>query len=356
MPKAEVFGNKFFEVAFGILLILCILFMTLKIQPILSLILEFVTTLLYPTLIAIVLYYILRPLRDFLVSQRVPKILAIVIIFLMIYVFISAIIIFIWPPISHQIAEFSSTPKEKLSAIENKTLDIMNIFNITSITREQLRETVSYYLHSLFQLISENLLFTIGSIAKIASYFIITPFILYYLLKEDKNMSPNIVSVAPTGYKKDFRSILRDIDSTLSIYISGQVLIALIVASLILVGYLIIGLNYAFLLAMVTFFFNLIPFGGPIIATVPAMFIGLADSPVMALKVLAVVLIVHLLDLNLISPRIVGQRLNIHPITVIFLLAASLSVFGILGMFLVTPLYSVLKVIFNDLYENRVEE
>jgi predicted PurR-regulated permease PerM len=57
-----------------------------------------------------------------------------------------------------------------------------------------------------------------------------------------------------------------------------------------------------------------------------------------------------LLDLNLISPRIVGQRLNIHPVTVILLLVASLSVFGLVSLFIITPLYAVLKVLIQDYY------
>jgi len=140
------------------------------------------------------------------------------------------------------------------------------------------------------------------------------------------------------------------VDEILSVYISGQVLIAFIVGLLIFIGYWAIGLNYAFLLALLAFVFNLIPFCGPFISTIPALFIGLADSPLMAIKVIAVVLMVHLLDLNLISPRIVGQRLNIHPVTVILLLVASLSVFGLVSLFIITPLYAVLKVLIQDYY------
>lgn len=351
------YKSNFFKITTGTILLLTILYLVILLKPIFNVVLEFITTLLYPIIISVVLYYILRPLRQFL-EKRIPRIISILIIFLIIYICISFVIIFIWPYISQQIAEFSATPKEKIKELENKTVDFMNLFNIFSISHEQLRETLIYYFRQVITYITNNLVFTISSIAKIASYFIITPFLLYYFLKDDTILSQEIINLSPKGYKRSAKSIVEDIDEILSVYISGQVLIALIVGVLILIGYLIIGLNYAFLLGLIAFIFNLIPFCGPFISTIPALLIGLADSPLMAIKVLAVVLLVHLLDLNLISPRIVGQRLNIHPVTVILLLVASLTVFGLLSLFIITPLYAVIKVLVRDYYldQNGQEE
>lgn len=342
--------SRFFNISIGIILVLAIIYLTIQIEPILNIVFAFATTLLYPIIIALVLYYVTRPFREFMEKKKVPRIVSILLIFILIYLCISFVIIFIWPYVSQQIVAFTETPKEKIKELENKTIDIMNIFNITSIPHEQLRETLMFYFRKAITYFSENIIFTISSIAKIASYFIITPFLLFYFLKDDYKMSADIIKTAPRGYKKICKTVLDDIDSTLSVYISGQVLIALIVGFLIYIGYFIIGLNYAILMALLAFVFNLIPFCGPFISTIPALMIGLSVSPFMGFKVIAVVLIVHLLDLNLISPRIVGQRLNIHPVTVILLLVASFSVFGFIGIFIVTPLYAVLKAVIEDLY------
>lgn len=357
MPSNSLWNtDKFLRITVSIILILTIIFLLIQIKPVLSVILDFVTTILYPLIIAIILYYVFRPLRNFMVKHKIPRILSVIIIFLLIYLAISIIIMFIWPLVAPQIAEFTSTPKEKLAELESKTLDILNLFNFTKITQEQFRQTMILYLQKLAVLISENIGTTIGSIAKVASYFIIAPFILFYLLNEDYKMKGDLVSSTPKGSRRDFKTIMADIDSTLSDFINSQVLIAAIVGFLIYLGYALIGLNYAFLLALIAFVFNLIPFMGPFISTIPALFIGLSESPWMAFEVILVVSCVHLLDLNLISPRIVGQKLNIHPITVIFLLVASFSIFGILGMFLITPLYTAVKVVIDDLYGDQLEK
>jgi predicted PurR-regulated permease PerM len=270
--------------------------------------------------------------------------------------FFILIIIYIWPYINQQITEFSSTPKEKIEEIQNKTLDILNFFNITSITREQLKQSLVFYSKQVLKLFTDNIILTLSSITQIASYFIIAPFLLFYLLKDDYKIKEIILNLVSKKYKNEIKKISNDIDLTLSYFIGSQVLVALIVGLLIFMGYWGIGLNYVFVLSFLAFIFNIIPFTGPFISTVPALLIGLAESPSMGLKVIAVVLAVHLLDLNLISPRIVGQKLNIHPVTIIFLLVVTFPLLGLVGLFLITPLYAVLKIVAYDLYDIKTEE
>lgn len=350
------FKNKFFKITTGIILILLIIVLSMQLLPVINFILNIIGTLFYPTIITIVLYYLLRPLRNFLEARGVHRLITIIFIYCMMVFLIIFAITFIWPSISKQVTEFSSTPKEKIEEIQNKTIDIMDFFNFTSIPKAQLEQTLTYYSKQLLKIFTDNFLSTISSIAKIASYFIVTPFILFYLLKDDQKLRKNLLAYAAKGYKKDLQKIATDIDATLSYFITGQVLVAAIVAILILIGYWIIGLNYIFILALFTFIFNMIPFTGPFISTIPALLLGLAQSPIMGVKVVAVVIIVHLLDLNIISPRIVGQQLNIHPVTIILLLLAALSLFGVVGLFLITPGYAILKIILFDLYEIKQEQ
>ena len=88
------------------------------------------------------------------------------------------------------------------------------------------------------------------------------------------------------------------------------------------VGYLLIGLNYALILSVIALVFMTIPFLGPFLAVCPALFVGLSDSPFMVLKVAIVFLIVQQIESNVISPQVIGQRLNIHPLMIILLLLA----------------------------------
>jgi predicted PurR-regulated permease PerM len=147
------------------------------------------------------------------------------------------------------------------------------------------------------------------------------------------------------------KTILNDIDGTLSEFIVAQMMIAGIVAFFLFCGYLIIGLPHPLALALFAMIFYVIPFLGTFIAIIPALLIGLSISLPMAGKVILVMIIAHLIEGHLLTPRLMSSRLKIHPLTVILLLLAAGSLYGILGLLLVTPTYAILKVLTWNLYK-----
>lgn len=345
------YNQKLFKISITTLTIFLCIFTALKILPFFTTFIGLISNLIFSIVIAQVLYYAARPIREYLEKKKVPRLLAILIIFILLCIAIALVFRFIWPFLSQQFSEFTETPKEKLAEVENRTMSILNSFNFTSLNEIQIKENLIFYMKEAMLYIVKNISVTISSLAQIASYFIVTPFLLFYFLKDDYGMFSEIIDHIPGNKKKIVRRIFNNIDTTLGHYINGQILVSCIVSVLIFAGYSLIGLNYAFVLALLAFLFNLIPFCGPFISTIPALLIGFSDSPLMAIKVLVVILSVHLLDLNLISPRIVGYSLNIHPTTIIILLVLGFSLGGILGLFVITPLYAVLKSIANDIAE-----
>jgi predicted PurR-regulated permease PerM len=145
--------------------------------------------------------------------------------------------------------------------------------------------------------------------------------------------------------------MLDDVDKTLSAYIIGQAIIALTIGILMYIGYLILGLNYALILAVFAMVTAFIPILGAFIGVIPAVLVGLTVNPLMALKVLILMIIVQQLEGNLISPQIIGKRLNIHPLTFIIILLAAASLFGFIGMLIAVPVYAVCKIIGKKIYE-----
>lgn len=100
-------------------------------------------------------------------------------IFFFLYLCISIVIMFVWPFFAQTIVGFTETPQEKLKEVENKTIDIMNLFNFNFVSESELRQTLMYYIKKGAIFISENIVVTIKSAAQVASYFIVTPFILF---------------------------------------------------------------------------------------------------------------------------------------------------------------------------------
>ena len=119
----------------------------------------------------------------------------------------------------------------------------------------------------------------------------------------------------------------------------------------------IMGVKYAALLGFLIGLFNLIPFFGAIVAVVIAIFITLCTGGLgKAIWLAIVVIILQQIDANIINPKIIGDKLKISPILVIFSVTFAGAYFGVLGMFLAVPIVAMLKLIINDYLDYKTEE
>ena len=109
-------------------------------------------------------------------------------------------------------------------------------------------------------------------------------------------------------------------------------------------------MKYAVLLGALAMVTSVVPYLGPIIAITPAVIIAIITSPVMLIKLAAVWTVVQLVEGKFISPQVMGRSLQIHPITIIFVLLVSGSLFGVPGVILGIPGYAVIKVLVTHLF------
>jgi len=111
-----------------------------------------------------------------------------------------------------------------------------------------------------------------------------------------------------------------------------------------------VGMDYALLIGIIGGVADLIPYFGPIIGAVPALLLALTKSPWMAFKVAIVILVVQQIEGNLISPKLMGDSVKLHPLWVVFALLAGGEVAGFWGMLLAVPLAAVIKVVIRHIY------
>lgn len=139
-------------------------------------------------------------------------------------------------------------------------------------------------------------------------------------------------------------NLFGDINSILSQFIRGQLLAALIVGILTSIGLSIIRLDFAILIGMTAGIANIIPYFGPIMGSIPAVIVGLlSGSPIKALLAVIVLVVVQQIDGTLISPRIVGNRVGLHPVFVMLSIIIGGAYFGLWGMLIAVPIAAIIK-------------
>jgi predicted PurR-regulated permease PerM len=348
--------SKFFRIGYAILLVFVIIWVGVKINFVFYPLKLLVQTLFTPILISGVLYYLFRPLVNMLVGRRVPRSIAILIVYLGFGLIITIIVIFVAPVLQQQFTDLIVSLPVLLQIAISKAqqfseTELFNRFiDNVDVDFNKLSEKVSDYLVVGLNLLSSNVRSVVSFVANVFILIVTVPFILFYLLRDDKKIYKGMLKLVPQANQDSVKDILTRMSDTVSLYIRGQIIVALVVGVLCYIGYLIIGIDYAFLLALAAMVTNVIPYIGAFLAAVPAILVALVDSPFMVLKVIIVAVIAQQIEGNLISPQIMGKQLEIHPLTILLLLLAVGTQVGPLGMLLAVPVYAVAKIVVIHVY------
>lgn len=338
--------NKRSRTLIQILLVMTIIFLFIKIEPFINPILEVIGMLIAPIIIGGFIYYALRPLKKFILKLVKHDGLAAILTILIVLAFIIIVFINGGSVVKDQFEDVFVNNKDKFldykDYLNGKLQEILPDLNIL--------ERISDNIKSFATSIGSNALGIFSSVGSIVTQFILTPFILFYLLKDGNLFKEKLFSRIPDDYKTQIKEMFKKIDHILSTYINGQLLVAGVIGVLMFIGYLIIGMPNALLMALFSLITSVIPFIGPIIGILPAILIALTINFGLVIKIIITTLIVQQLESNLITPNIMGNRLKLHPLAIIIIVIVSINLFGILGAFIGTPLFLVIGTLGRTLY------
>ena len=342
-------NNKFFRVAYSIILILLILFLWKQVNYIYEPLNSVVALLLTPLLISLFFYYLLRPMVRFLTKYVRSKSLSIIITFLLVILLIVTVSYFGGNIIQNQLKSLTNLFSNYYVSVRNGLRSIDNEIILHYIEKYKIEEKLSSFVASLFTGIRNNFQGFFSTVTNIGTIIILIPFILYYFLKDDYSMYQGLLAIIPAKIKKIGGVVLIEADQTLAQYIIGQLMVALVLGILSFIAYLIIGLPNALILSLIIMVTSFIPFIGAILGALPAVLIGITSSFSLTLKVILVMILVQQIEGNLITPRLHGSRLQVHPLIVILIVMAFVTAFGFLGALFAVPSYVVARVLVREI-------
>lgn len=321
----------------------------------------FLANVVLPVILATIGYYLLRPLLRLLIRLKIPKIWGILIIFLGLIGLFTLLILLVFPFLKTQltnlIQDFPGYFMELVISIDAflKTSIFSSYYaNLefdVNIILQQLPEDIGNTLQDAVGGVASGIGKVISTLTGLILAIVTVPFILFYLLKDGEKLPQYILNLLPPRMREDTRQVMKDADKQISAYIQGQILIAFCIGSMVFIGFLIIGMDYALLLGVLAMVTSVVPYLGPIIAIAPAAVIAVVTSPFMLFKLAIVWTVVQLVEGKFISPQIMGKSLHIHPITIIFVLLTAGSLFGVPGVILGIPGYALLKVLVTHIYK-----
>ena len=349
--------NKAVTVFLVALLLGLNIFILSKISFLFIPVIDFLSVVMLPVILSGLLFYLLNPLVDLMEKYKINRVLAISIIFVIIAVLLIIGLAVAIPNLQRQVVIFAQNVPSYLEDADRVINDLVTK-RLPDDFRPQLEQVLANFSTQATAWASNISSKAVNWVSALISgtsqvivALIIMPFMLFYLLRDGKGLRDYITQFLPNKLREPVGKVLSEVNQQLSNYVRGQITVAVIVAIMFIILFKIIGLRYAVTLGITAGFLNLVPYLGSFLAMIPALVLGLIAGPVMLLKVIIVFIVEQTIEGRFVSPLILGSQLNIHPITILFVLLTSGSMFGIWGVLLGIPIYASAKVVISAIFD-----
>lgn len=299
-------------------------------------------------LVSLLLTAALKPMVDWMEKRKIPRGLGLSLLYLAFFAIISLTLILTIPPLIHQTKQLA----ENFPAYWDKIIAGIGSFRDFSSQHgllENINRIASSFENNLTNF-AGNIFGTITSIFGGVAAFIFILVIAFYMTME-KNATERIVNVIiPKIYQEKILDLSRKLEIKIGLWVRGQIVLMIIIGTAAFIGLSILGVNYALILGLVAGLTEIVPYLGPILGAIPAVFIAFAQSPYKALAVIILYFIIQELENDLIVPKIMEKAVGLNPLISLFALLIGVKVAGILGVLLSIPVATSLIVIIKEFY------
>lgn len=346
-----------------VLLLTIIFFIWRQMGDMITPVVSVINTILIPFVMGGFLYYITNPLVTLLEKKlKINRIFGILITLFLLFGLVTVGVIYLLPILINQLSSLINSTQNLYWEIQSfvnqlSKNPLFKSLNIQS-TIQQLNLSYVDILQNILNSVTNSLGSVVSAVINTLMILIMTPIFLVYFLMDGHKLLPMLERTILKRDKLNISSLLTNLNATVARYISGISIDALLIGTLAYIGYSVIGLKYALVFAIFSALANLIPYVGPSIGLIPMLITYSFTDPNKMLAALIYMLIIQQIDGNILYPRIVGSVMKVHPITIMVLLLLSSNIYGIMGMIVAIPTYSILKEIVKflaNLYDNHKE-
>jgi predicted PurR-regulated permease PerM len=315
---------------------------------------------LIPLVFAFIIAYIFDPIVDYLQKFKVPRAATIALLLLAIFGLIAGALIVIIPDFIQETVQLAETVQNNIPKIQTQLQQTFGNYSGHPIA-----QTLSEYARSGLGTLQKNMpqiLKTVESVLTGALTYtfsfvgVIVNFLLFsvvsvYLLKDFHLVTTKMEDLVPLQYRSNILQIIGKMNDKLRGFFRGQLVVGTILTAFYFVGLLLVGVPYALLLALVGGYGQIIPYMGIILAMIPAMLLALVKYGDLTHPLLAggVYVLGQMLEGTVITPRVMADKVGLHPVVVILSILVFGKILGFLGILIAIPLTTVLLVLLQEI-------
>ena len=295
-----------------------------------------------------------QPVYLFNRELKLPRSIAIALVYVVIGAALFAAAQLIWPPLSQQISELARNLPGYTKSAEtsvNKVFDDANSWmrhmKLPPQWRDSIFTRVSDTANSIAGWLTEFLAGALGYLQYL-TWPILVPIFSFFMLKDAASFERNLIALLPNErLQKRAHWLLLDVSRTLAAYIRAQITACLVVGTVMMIGLSLLGARYPVVLGAIAGLLEFIPLVGPLMSACVIFGLTLTVSFKTALLVLLFIVVLRILQDYVIYPRIVGRGIKMHPLVVIVAILAGAEIGGLIGIFLSIPVVGLMIVFYN---------
>lgn len=315
-----------------------------------------------PFVAAALLAYVGDPLADRLERMKLPRTLAVVAVFLITFVILALLILLVGPLIKTQVGALLDALPEIALRVEQVWLP--NVLGWLQIDAGE-DVGIAAFLASYSDLVgswSGKVLMSVSKsggavFAAVISLFLV-PILTFYLLRDWDFILLHLSAVIPESQRDTILQLARETDEVLGAFLRGQLLVMAALAMIYSLGLSLVGLKFAIAIGVVSGLVSFVPYLGFVFGIALAgLTVALEPNPLWLLVgVVVTFTLAQLIEGSVLTPKLVGDRIGLHPVIVIFAVAAGGQLFGFFGILLALPIAAVLSVLVRFAYHRYLKE
>jgi len=315
-----------------------------------------------PFVAAALLAYVGDPLADRLQKLKMPRTLAVVTVFLITFVVVALLVLLVGPLIGAQVSALFDALPEIAHRVEQVWLPTtMGWLNIDAGADVGFGPFLDKY-GEMFGSWSGKALLSVsksgGALAAAVLSLFLIPIITFYLLRDWDMIIAHLGALIPDSQRETVVELARESDEVLGAFLRGQVLVMLGLAIIYSLGLTLVGVEYAIAIGVVAGLVSFVPYLGFVFGIVLAgLTVALEPNPLWNLVgVIATFSVGQLIEGSFLTPKLVGDRIGLHPVIIIFAVAAGGQLFGFFGILLALPAAAVLSVVVRFAFHRYLKE
>ncbi len=322
-------------------------------------ILLIVLAIFFAYLIAPLVEFVHRPFKFYGKEHVMPRVLAVGIVYLVLFGALGTSLYFLLPRLGEQITEFGKQAPTYLATAKGRAQTLQGIYQryqLPPATREAVNNTITRTVEAAGEYARTALLAIVGLLAYIP-WLILIPILAFFLLKDADNFRRAALQMLPVGrWRWRGDELFQDMNSTLAAYIRAQLTACLLIGAVSTIGFAIIGLKYWLALGIIAGLLEFIPLAGPLVLAIVAIIIASFSSTNEAIYVGVFLLVLRGIEDYVVYPRIIGQGIHLHPLAVILAILCGAELAGVAGIFLAIPVVAIISVSYGHMLEHKGSE